>query len=637
MQLDRNRLGKLSENGVRYFALIICVCFASVAMIIDPGKMNLKNVNAEGVSAVIRLFFMECREVELSHLLAIAFVAYVFNRFLLKKEAKFDFTAAGISFILSCFLICGMSLSNFNNLSFLVGRKAQFLIAVIVFWGIFLILYTLLKFFYGILDQKKEKHERKIWNELDKKLEVRFVLKVFLLFVVVWLLQVLPYFPGSVPHDGRYQLNQFFAYSDMNLHHPYYVTMLMGTIYSIGSKLFGYMGGCIFYVMFQCILGALVFASVCKYIRYRTGRITLCVGSILFYALTPMWWTYIQTLDKSSIAFICITWFTLEYMKILLEEEVAISVYIHIMAAGVCSCLFRNDSKYVIIVAFVVLLVLKHKMWKRILLISVSAMLIVFGLNAFPTNYLGLKSMNQVEPLSIPLQQIARYVTYHGDELTEEEKKIIDQVVQYEGIADRYNPELSDPVKDHWRPTDEEEFEAFFSLWLEKLKERPKLYIVATMNNMYGYTDPFYFYTGLSRYALYNKESFGDYDAGVVYSNYIFSDEIRSTIFKITYGWCKIPFLSFFVNPGAYTWLGFVMLGAVLRRRKWDYALSFCIPVLLTLICFASPVNGLLRYSLPIMAITPLYVMLGVLPYVKKLEKSSGNTLQLSGQAMCKN
>lgn len=51
------------------------------------------------------------------------------------------------------------------------------------------------------------------------------------------------------------------------------------------------------------------------------------------------------------------------------------------------------------------------------------------------------------EMLSVPFQQTARYAKYYGDEISEEDKEIIDKVLGYDDLGERYEPDLSDKVK----------------------------------------------------------------------------------------------------------------------------------------------------------------------------------------------
>ena len=72
------------------------------------------------------------------------------------------------------------------------------------------------------------------------------------------------------------------------------------------------------------------------------------------------------------------------------------------------------------------------------------------------------------EALSIPFQQTARYVKYHGDDVTEEERKIIDHILEYDTLAENYQPDLSDPVKNKYNKyTTREELKQYFKVWFK--------------------------------------------------------------------------------------------------------------------------------------------------------------------------
>lgn len=610
-------------KDIVFFIILLC---SAIALVISPEQMNLNAVGTHGIRATVMLFRMELESVEIEHILAFILLNFLYKKYLSLKKENISISALIVSLILSSFLIIGMSFASFHDFSFIIGRKAQIPIAGIVFIGSWAILYALIKSFYQFLDDYGTVYLKKeTKNKCLQYIDDHFVIVCIITLLVLWAVQALPFFPGSVPHDGRFQLNQYYGYTELNLHHPYYATMLMGTIYNIGRQLFGIIGGCLFYVVFQSVCAAIVFTKVCDYIRLKTNNVSIALAVVAFYAIAPMWWTYLQTIDKDAIYFISFTWFVLEYIKVFLDDERKTTTYIQMIVAGVCCCLFRNDAKYIIMASMIVLIFIVAN--NRLKVVFVSACIVIGYLcaNAVPVKVLGLTSVNQVEGLGIPLQQVARYVTYCEDDLTEEEKEIIDNVIKYEGIPERYDPEYVDPIKNYYRDTTAEEFDEFFKLWLEKLCERPDICVTATWNNIYGYTDPFYFYNGLSSFQLYTRGNFTETDKNAVYSEYIFSDEIRAVCGDLVYSWQKVPGLSLVVNPGVYTWIGFILLGAVMRKKKWRSMMTFCIPVLSTAVCFASPVNGLLRYSLPIMAIVPMYLLITLLPYIEEnKEKSNG-------------
>ena len=424
----------------------------------------------------------------------------------------------------------------------------------------------------------------------------------------------LTYFPGSVPHDGRRQLNMYFGYSAMNLHHPYFSTQIMGLLYSAGNILFGQNGGVFLYTAVQTVLGAFVFAEICSYIRKKTRSDILALLALIFYGLTPVWWTYMQAFIKDTMYFIFFSLFILECVKLLLRDAGRYTVAI-LSFAALMSCLLRNGATYVILPSYLIILVICKGNRLRLFISFIAVSVLSIGLTVVLMDYMGLKSDNQVEDKSVPLQQIARVVSKYGYEFTDEERNIINRVVEFDGIDVRYNPEIADPVKNHYKGTTENEWHDFWDLYFRKMKDHPYQYLLAAMNNMFGYTDPYYYSTIMCGYQLYNKEPLGDFDQGVIYSQYYFSDTARRIVSNEASLWDKIPVISFFTNPGFYTWIGIILTGYVIRRREWSKVLFFIIPALVIGMCFLSPVNGLVRYMLPVMATMPLYLLVGGCKY----------------------
>ena len=103
--------------------------------------------------------------------------------------------------------------------------------------------------------------------------------------------------------------------------------------------------------------------------------------------------------------------------------------------------------------------------------------------------------------LSIPFQQTARYLRDAGDDVTPEEKAAISAILDYEGLPELYNPNLSDPVKATYdNETGLDELITYFQAWYQMLLRHPDIYVQATMNNLYGYFYPGGFTTKLYSY-----------------------------------------------------------------------------------------------------------------------------------------
>lgn len=96
------------------------------------------------------------------------------------------------------------------------------------------------------------------------------------------------------------------------------------------------------------------------------------------------------------------------------------------------------------------------------------------------------------EALALPMQQTARYVKEFGDEVTEEERAAISAVLDYEHLAEKYDPRISDPVKElfKYNPTTEE-LRDYLSVWLKQFIKHPFVYFKATVNQNYYLLYPY--------------------------------------------------------------------------------------------------------------------------------------------------
>lgn len=443
---------------LRWMCLIVLLLISNIAFMVDPQMMKLNQDIGNGLTGVITLLHSELRTVELSHVLSMIFLAFLYNRKLLRKKKDFCFTASIVGAVFSGFLLVGMSLEATADFDFIFGRKCQMIIALLVFLGFWSILYTGLKCIYEKLDVLQIKPH--IYQGILRVIDCHFLIISIIVLLICWLIMALAFFPGSIPHDGRNELNMYFGITPLNLHHPYFSTMIMGTIYKLGYMACGITGGCILYVVFQSVLGALIFGMICNYVYRKSNLILFGVLSVMYFGVVPVWWSYMQAIMKDGLYVIMFAWFILEYIKTFFGDNGCYGL-LRLILSAISVCILRNGAGFIVLPALLVLIFLLSDKRKWMITVFVIVCVANHGLNTVLMDELGLKSANQVEALSIPLQQMARYVTLYENEVTEEEKQIIDKIVAYEGIPDRYNPECSDPIKDRYRNTNEEEWKAF--------------------------------------------------------------------------------------------------------------------------------------------------------------------------------
>ena len=206
--------------------------------------------------------------------------------------------------------------------------------------------------------------------------------------------------------------------------------------------------------------------------------------------------------------------------------------------------------------------------------------------------------------LSVPFQQTARYIVENGEKVTQEEREAIDKILTYEAIADVYNPNISDYVKNMYKHNvSKDDLKNYFKVWFQMLCKDPLCYVEATLHNTYGYYYPGQQMKIQSVYQYYIKEELNYYCE----YNYIPGlQKYRDVIIAWSYVFINLPVLGMLMNPGFYTWFTIICLGYIIRKKKYALFVVMMPSIMTILVCLASPVNGLERYMLPVMVGAPV-------------------------------
>ena len=121
---------------------------------------------------------------------------------------------------------------------------------------------------------------------------------------------------------------------------------------------------------------------------------------------------------------------------------------------------------------------------------------------------LGVADGSRKEMLSIPFQQTARYLKEYPDDVTESEENAIEKILDYGSLAENYNPEISDHVKDTFNNSaTTQDMVNYFKAWVSMFLRHPDVYFQATFNNTYGYYYPFHNCTALGAYQFISREN----------------------------------------------------------------------------------------------------------------------------------
>lgn len=207
---------------------------------------------------------------------------------------------------------------------------------------------------------------------------------------------------------------------------------------------------------------------------------------------------YSFTMWKDVFFGAVVTCFVVGIYRVLREfDRKRIDIFITVVSA-VGICLLRSNGWVAFLVSTVVFVVLfgkKNKKWALTFFIILAS---TFVLKHSVLQAIGVKQPDTIESLSIPAQQIARVVA-DGKPLSEEQKKLLNQVIEVERIPEVYTDFISNPVKNLVREKNNQEYlhthrNDFIKLYLQLGLKYPHKYIAAWIDQTKGYWNGGYSY-----------------------------------------------------------------------------------------------------------------------------------------------
>ncbi|MBS5865195.1 MAG: hypothetical protein KIC37_02445 [Coriobacteriaceae bacterium] len=518
-----------------------------------------------------------------------------------------------LALLFSLCTLIGISFSHMGNSSFILQNPKQLFISVFFLLGYFYIFDASICFLFNRLEHSFVE----IKHGTDKNRHPSNHSLVFFFFVLIlaWSPFLIAFFPGSVPYDGYNEINQAFGISPLSNHHPYLMTLLIGVLVSLGNHISNNVG--IFTcVLFFTIVEALCYSIVCRIIQRWSSRAG--IATLIFFSVLPVWGGYAQAVMKDGP--FCASWalfFTLSIQLYVENKDASFEntfresplVYnLALLLLGLIVSFSRNNGIYFCIPQLIVLILLAGKKTLHLRLYLCSSaiiMLVIFKLVTGPLmSALGVVPGSVREVLSVPFQQTARFMKLRADEVSKEEFETINQVLPASILGRRYHPDNADYIKDRFKAeSSKKDLIEYFKVWFAMGFRHPRIYIDATLANTYGYFYPFEAHEVLSSYPFYIKGAplaTGEFDF-----QYEFSRAGRDIMKTYTDIWKVYPILSLFVNPASYTWVLLFFTAFMLYMGRGCAVWLFLGAALNVALCVVSPINGLLRYALPLMAATP--------------------------------
>lgn len=433
-----------------------------------------------------------------------------------------------------------------------------------------------------------------------------------LIIFICWLPYFIINYPGFFSSDSTSELEMVANnLTYLNAHHtvihvlsayfPYKLGMLIFNNSTIAASLI---------ILTQMIIMALIFASAIKFLYER--NVNKCVLLIVLgiFALCPMYAFYSITMWKDVIFGGMVLLLTIELYKLLEKKNITLKNSYSFIIVSIFTIFFRNNAIYMYIILAIVTLILFRKQLKVISLMLLIIFTTYFVITGPVYNYFNIKTSSSAEYLAIPLQQIGR-MAYKDVEFTNEEEKMINDLIPIDTLKKVYNPEIVDNIKFNEEYNDEV-FEKnkgkYLKMWLglcvKHFDIATESYLISTLGYWYPNVN---YWTVLPQ--IYKNE------LGIERS------ELSKKLEPITNALItkKIPIYGFIWSIGLCVWILFtwIILIAFSKQKKILYTFVPVIGIWFTMMV-ATPVYAEFRYVYSFFTSAPILLLV---PYLKLKEK----------------
>lgn len=535
--------------------------------------------------------------------------------------------------LFSCFMLLGYSYYSSNSWDLVFGSTLQLIKSGIAFTGYLLLFWSSIVCLFHYMDQKNIKGKkspdrtvRGICGRYFDCLEKRPFRTAFFTLFVVYLPYMIYSFPGIVSTDTRTQLQEaYLALSgngSLRNHHPVLHTLLLRFGTWLGECFFSSANTGLFLVALAQSL--LLFAAIAWMIRLLTEKNIsnkiICLV-MLYYVVSPRIRNYVFLLAKDAWFASFLLIYIVQLYRLLTDsmgsskEKRKHLGLLFLSMAGIF--FFRQDGIYLLTLSCLAVLLTcrNHRKLMGCLLTGAIAFSFLYSQILLPACQ--VRPTNTREMLSIPFQQTARYIHDAGEDVTDEEKEAIASILDYDHLAEKYNPNLSDPVKATFdKDADPSALAAYFKVWFQMLWKHPDIYVQATMNNLYGY-----FYPGGYTTKIYSYEESAermeklnnDLDGfGTDFGYPQRFQSLRNGLELLREMIFQLPVLSALNLSAFYIWVLILWLFYCLKgKRKQDLLTTWPLLIVL-LICMAGPAYGwYFRYMYSITICLPAVILPG--------------------------
>lgn len=460
----------------------------------------------------------------------------------------------------------------------------------------------------------------------------------FSLILFGWMPHIIISYPGYTTSGYWWSLSYFYGIDKFSAHVPPVHTIVIGALMEFGSILGNSNVGLFLCVLLQVIIFALILSYIFQTMKFMKTPLWLIKTTYIVSILAPYYTHYVVTVLRDNPYSYGVMLLSIELIYFFILKEKFWKSRKHLLLFDIAISMiifFRKNGIYLAVLMFFVLLVyffirrkkeFQTRLIRKFILLLFPIVLSIF-ISVLINICFDVEAGSIREALSLPFQQTARYINKYGNEVTEEEKKAISKILDYETIEESYNPLLSDPVKDTFNEeTTRNDLKDYFIVWIKQFIKHPFVYIEATLNQNYLLWYPFenneMLYINVFDGSTEETKQLVDIH---VISNL---EKLQNLVKEFDYLMFFMPVIGLLSNLGFYNLVLFFILVFSVYKKYCIWLLA-SLPVWISniIIIFAPCIKNHSRYGLPIIYSAPILIAFYIYLNEEKV-KISNNSLE---------
>lgn len=487
-----------------------------------------------------------------------------------------------------------------------------------------------------------------------------------LVLALCWLPVLMGYAPALFMWDTNTQILQWFGLPNhisssvdlldssvlLTQHHPPLHTALVGLCVQAGISLVGSENlGIFIYAVLQWAVDILVISWAFRIAQIVGAPRAPRFVALGFIALVPAYSNYSVLVTKDVLFASALLLFAIELVYLVFcaassDGRIAFSRRhaVLLVAGALGTALLRSGMIVAVAGGALAATLLLWRMQRRLareglrpvsarllLRVPLIALALVIAVNlllarvVYPA--LAITPSSKREVLSIPMQQVARFMRDRPDAVQPEDLRAIDRVLDAPSLARLYDPSKSDPVKATYKEqASSDDLSAFWQTWARLFARDPGCFISATAANYYGYFYPAHAMSW-SYTSYFSSLVMANTETNLIYSDiasYFSFHQLDHPLVRALDGLCsgyrllfqRLPFLTLTMQAALYDW-ALVLLTAYAVRRRRSHAAVFLVPAwIVLLIALVGPCNATtyFRYAYPVALLVPFLALITMAP-----------------------